>query len=563
MIRRIFRRHRGERRGHWLSASSPDRGATIPLVALALPVLILMTAFAVDLGRQRSSRRTMQARADAIALDMVRLADGRTELQITSDSATTVELQRSADRNSIPFANVTAVEWGTWEDGRTPEFIPTLDTGVPNAVMITASETVDYFFQPGTGSTTRSAVASQEKKAGFSIGSFAASVASGSSPLLNPLLGSALGLGALSYQGLAAVNLSFLDIATELGLASPEELFTSNVSALDLITASADILRRNDPSAAEVILLDQVIASPGAALLDGIDVQDVVEVHAGSEEAALGSEVNLLDFLGAAAFIANGASGLALPTITLGPPGFQIANGSLNLIQAPSTVYGPIGESTSTSQATALLTSSIGTLDLGNFATNTLDQIIPGTRSLLCGLLGLLLALCGNPSMAVTARLTVNVDLDLASATGTIADIRCAGADELDIDVAANLLRAAIGIQVELVANGSSIGTIPLSLINERPPANGTADFVIPPEAFDVYKAATPGVGSIMGNTTISGLGALGALLTPALNTLLNGVVTNLQAQLVDPVASLLGARLASADVAARAVDCRSVQLIG
>ncbi len=54
-----------------------DRGAVLPLVAIVLPVLILLTAFAVDLGRQRASRRTMQARADVIALDLARLMDGR------------------------------------------------------------------------------------------------------------------------------------------------------------------------------------------------------------------------------------------------------------------------------------------------------------------------------------------------------------------------------------------------------------------------------------------------------------------------------------------------------
>ena len=36
-----------------------------------------VVAFAVDLGIQRSNRRTMQARADIIALDLARLADGR------------------------------------------------------------------------------------------------------------------------------------------------------------------------------------------------------------------------------------------------------------------------------------------------------------------------------------------------------------------------------------------------------------------------------------------------------------------------------------------------------
>ena len=81
-----------------------DRGAVIPIVALALPVIMLMVAFAVDLGIQRSNRRTMQARADIIALDLGRLANGRTLYEILNDSSPSYfnALQGSADRNEVP-----------------------------------------------------------------------------------------------------------------------------------------------------------------------------------------------------------------------------------------------------------------------------------------------------------------------------------------------------------------------------------------------------------------------------------------------------------------------------
>src|SRR3546814_9745258 len=38
-----------------------------------MPVLILMTSFAVDLGRQRALRRDLQAAADVVSLDLVRI----------------------------------------------------------------------------------------------------------------------------------------------------------------------------------------------------------------------------------------------------------------------------------------------------------------------------------------------------------------------------------------------------------------------------------------------------------------------------------------------------------
>ena len=50
----------------------------LPMVAIMLTVLMGASAFAVDIGMQRVARRDMQALADAVALDVARLLDGRT-----------------------------------------------------------------------------------------------------------------------------------------------------------------------------------------------------------------------------------------------------------------------------------------------------------------------------------------------------------------------------------------------------------------------------------------------------------------------------------------------------
>ena len=60
-----------------------ERGATALIVALLMSlVLLIVSAFAIDLGMQRAGRRDMQALADLVALDMGRLIDGRTRAQI-------------------------------------------------------------------------------------------------------------------------------------------------------------------------------------------------------------------------------------------------------------------------------------------------------------------------------------------------------------------------------------------------------------------------------------------------------------------------------------------------
>ncbi len=79
-----------------------ERGTTIVLVAIVSIVLVTIAAFAVDLGMQRVARRDMQALADAVALDLARLVDGRTAQQIVAGSGTArpIETAKGSERGS-------------------------------------------------------------------------------------------------------------------------------------------------------------------------------------------------------------------------------------------------------------------------------------------------------------------------------------------------------------------------------------------------------------------------------------------------------------------------------
>ena len=86
----------------------------------------------------------MQARADIVSLDLVRLADGRTEDQITGFDASggttpalyAAYIQDSADRNGVEVTKL-VIEWGTWNG---TIFVPTVGNAVPDAVQVVASE---------------------------------------------------------------------------------------------------------------------------------------------------------------------------------------------------------------------------------------------------------------------------------------------------------------------------------------------------------------------------------------------------------------------------------------
>jgi hypothetical protein len=530
-----------------------DRGAVIPIVALLLPVLMVMTAMTVDLGRQRLLRRDLQADADVIALDLARLADGRTRLEIeeADPGAYLAYLNGSLQRNGVEQVASLAearqlVTFGTWDESRPQPWDPAGDP--PNAVRVTLDGVLDYYFQPGTGSSTRSAIALHPvvevdppavaaDTAGFSIGSYAAAVSSANSGMLNALIGDALGLGVLGYDGLATTQVSMEDVAAELGGLAPEELFGGGVSVEEVLRASAAILRRSNPSSVEATLLDGVVNSQtSAAILGGVAVSDALGVAAGGEDAAARSNVNLLDLLAASAFLATGSNGLDIPNVALGPAGMQL-QGALTLIQAPVTAYGPVGTSAGTSQMDATLVSTTGTVALGNFTSNTLDSVLPGSGSALCNLLGILPLLCGTSSHPVSAELVATVGLDLASATGTIDHILCTDAsDELGVAVASQLVTTALGVAVVLKSGSNVLGTVQLAASSSRPGSGGRVDFELPPDPFDVFRDPSPTSGELIGPAGLSGTGQLGPLLTATLQAQLNGLFTTAQNQIITPL---------------------------
>jgi uncharacterized membrane protein len=129
---------------HHLGSQERDRGAVLPIVALSLVVLMTMTAFSVDLGRQILRRRQAQTVADVVALDLARQLGGRTTSAIQSDPNWDQARINSANRNDFPPSGVTAV-LGRWnEDGST--FTPTSGSEVPTAVQVSAQDDVDFYF---------------------------------------------------------------------------------------------------------------------------------------------------------------------------------------------------------------------------------------------------------------------------------------------------------------------------------------------------------------------------------------------------------------------------------
>lgn len=480
-----------------MKVNGRDRGATLPIVAIALPVLMIMTAFAVDLGRQRSSRRTMQARADIVALDMVRLADGRSEYDILHDPGYGTYLQGSATRNEVEIGKL-VVEYGTWDP--TAGFIQTLDTGVPNAVQVVASEATDYFFQSGTGTVTRSAIATTEAAATGQIGSGLVNVDTSASATLDGVLRRAFGIssaaavGVLNYNGLAGVTVNLNALAAALGVGSPEELADAQVTARDLLLASATILRNQGDTAAADVFDWFGVAISGSTM---IDMGQLLQLQQGGPSGAVAGGIDAFGLLTGSAYVINGTNTISLPSVTTNIAGVTSTALSLNVIQAPIQWSGGVGAQVDTQQVGLNLTAQVdlpltvaGLTDVHLKGSIPVNVSVAGARGVIVdidcdSLPGLTLGADGRP-VAVQTGLDLDVwskvlfvDTRIAEVNSTAAIILTSGGNNVRFDHPTQFLPnigtggmvhgpgTTLGLAQALAVSGAQItalGVVPLDL---------------------------------------------------------------------------------------------------
>lgn len=464
------------------SPSDGERGAIVPMMAMLLVVLIPSTAIAVDLGMQRVVRRDLQALADVVALDLVRLVDGRAAAQITGGSnghpTLDTALGRSVARNDdvlgdpprvtvkLAFMDPTThrlvTEVGV--DGR-PVTKEALGVEVPTAIEVTAKGGVDFAFAPGRGDATRLAIAVPAPSACFRLGSFAVGVDLQDSNLLNALLpdliNNATFAGSLvGYQGLAAAEIDLMDLVgvSGLGVASPDELLGLDALTLgEFYAAVASALQANGGDTASVTLLQTL--GTKANLTRRIALRDLLDIESGNT-AALAASLNVLDLVVGAAYAANGTNSLSVPGLAAQVPGLTSLTASLFVGEAPKLACGAKGRAKAR-------TGQVGLELSGDLADVTTD--LNGTRSLTAALgpLGAVLGgvltgvsngvITGGP---ITARTHVSTEVHLARAEGLLTGIVCGdatstgNAEGIDVAVSASAL-SSMSAQMAVSITGS------------------------------------------------------------------------------------------------------------
>jgi hypothetical protein len=421
-------------------------------------------------------------------------------------------------------------------------------TGVPNAVRVTAKGTTDFAFAPGGQTTTRSAMATYSATAGFSIGSWLASVPAGGDGVLNALFGDAFHLNAVSYNGLVNGNVTLQQIGLNMPVTalSPTELLTTSVGIYDFMLAAIATFNAQGNSAA-VSALNQMILN--APLTGQVKLGEFIDVVSGAETAAATASLNFLQLLTASAFVLEKETGhaLSIPTTTISIPGVTSVTASVSVIEPQKYYFG-----TAPGPVPRIETAQI--------------------RLTVRPVLNLALGVPGVLSVNVNGALPL--DLTAAGATAELASINCAtpSITVASTTQAVNLNTAVsldLGVKV-LFLPTANLARLSIAAGAKTTPVNSTTTFNSPGE---FWPTMTKSVGSnALGlhgllNITSANLTALGAvdlsavagLVVPAVNTILGSLDT----ALVVPLTKVLGVKLAGADIAALAINCSGLRLAG
>lgn len=523
-----------------------ERGAVAIVVGAISLALIMIAAFAVDLGMQRVARRDMQALADIVALDLVRELDGtRTVAQLTPLMPDLAREAQERNESTVGETPALTVELGRLDDQG--EFVVLSGTAVPSAVRVTSATSVGFAFVPGSGAAVRSAVAGLEAGACFTIGSYAARLDTSTSPILGTLLGalgSNVALGVADYNGLVTTEVSLLDLlSAELAAGTLDELIEGSelIGLGDFYLAVAEVLEREGGSAAEVVLLEQLAASVGGFQLNAGDL-----LALGTDgSSGLDADLNLYDLVTASAAAATGNHAIEIPQlgVDLGP--VADVESSLSIIEALKPGCGRKNQPGASASSTQIA------LDLSASAA---DVTVPGL---------------------LRTNVSLSGSVGAASADGQLTDVRCDPAG-ITVAVSDGLIDVDLTLQVTVYAQVLFV-TIPVVTgpitIRGQKSSNGVAVIDIVDDDYETGTRVGNGSSGLPVLTVdTSGLHLIGlpvgVLLAPIINSLTSGLVNplvqSLDTALVGPLLNSLGLDLSGADVfAVRTPKCGEPALRG
>jgi uncharacterized membrane protein len=531
-----------------------EQGATLIITAITMVALLGAGAMGVDLGFSVYGSRQAQAMADTAALDVVQNI-GTADSQSTSGAVQTYlnNLLAGVDTDNGSNAGL-SVTPGWWLNGVfTAQTVSTgcagtvFSTTPPpcNAVQVSATQSVPQPFWGGfstlTGHSGQSTVAAWTPAAGFSIGSYLATINTQQSAVLNVLLG-ALGTSGnvtiLGYQGLANTYVTVSQLITASGgLLTNSNVMTASLPAQDWQTiwtaAVGNQVAQTNCTSSPLLCNAQTALSGlgfGTSLNGYAQLCQMVSINGSTcsngtlPTSALSANLNALQTLTTEAELANGNSALNVAS-ALNITGVASASLYLHFGQPPQLAYGPVGSYTSAAQCPA------PTGQTSTCATTT--QLWSDLQLTLQPIVGL-------PTQVL------DITLSGATGTATLSQVNCT--NNVLQTVKINVDTSAATGNVSL--NGANIATASVNGVTNKA---GTYS-VVPPNSTTVSGATNPrNFGTTTPSITVSGLGLVPSLVGTVLSTAQGAL---------GPVLQATGFSVGGAQVAATSADCDDVSIV-
>ncbi|WP_296224162.1 TadG family pilus assembly protein [Ralstonia sp. UBA689] len=555
------------------------RGAVSVLTAIFIATVGLAVLVSVDIGNLFFSQRALQRAADMAAMAAVQ------RLDLASAVPNPAQLAVQQNGLTLDSGNVNVV-YGVWDvsAGTAPTYFTAqaaIDDNT-NAARVTLKQNVPYFFSVGTRTLTATAIAKNTPIVGFSLGSGLLSLDNG---LLNQLLGALLhtnlNLSAVSYQGLATTSIRLGDLMIALNVGTIQELLALSPRLGDLYAAMLSVANQSAlagvywgaPGASNALSVGSDLNIPINIGDGGPGAPGLLELQAlvGNEQAALNTQLNVLNLLTTAAQIANGKSAVAIDALNLNLLGLGTVGLSLKIIEPPVIAIGPPGKYLSGPNAGQWRTQArTAQVALGLNVNVSVPYLVGVSLPVAVTVAGAQAhatrASCAVPRSSSTATISVQPQpASVCIAQKAYSDVMKSAfncSSESPAPLLSLLGLDAVSIKAN-ISQAPSAGwtdvTIAASQINQNPQTDTSGHS--PP------RAGTPGFFSSILNTnfnqlqlTLLGLplgDVVAALVAPILIT-----VGGLLDAILTPVLELLGIQLGYADVQLLSLDCDAVELV-
>ncbi len=623
MIHRLSRVCRSLVPAHLRHRFGAERGAVMVLAAVALVGVMASTAIAVDIGHATDFKKDLQGDADLAALDAIRAlsdrkGEGGLSLQVHTEKLAKESLKRNEFDTADP-GNTWSVVLGNISNLNSSRvFVPAANLSTANAVKVTLTGPIDWSFQPGGRTFTAEGIAEapvgppdclgpgcdpppcvgegcgpppcvgpscppcvgpscdpppqRAAVAGFSLGSYIARLDTGTakSKVLNHVLGGFLGgnlnLDLVSYQGLAAGEVTLRRLATALDLeaGTPDAVLGEQLTMLEFLQAAAEVMTTDgNTAAAQAALAGLVNLATSVNSNAQFQLGELITVAQGGESAALDTGINLFQLVSGSAQVADGDHFINIPMVGVTIPGLSSLTLKLQVIEAPQIAIGPARIATDGKGITRVKTAQIRAMinmDLINVS-----------------LLG------------VTARLKLPIYIEGGGAKADLRTMGCGPLRTATVGTTSQALYARVAEVGETDMKDISTSTTvisPVEMLNligvvrvtgSSTPYTSTQtsnvlSFQAPyPQTQTNGGSTTLGLSTILRNgltlnTQVLGLGVLinpllGGL-TATLTSALSSAFGALDAELIDPLLSSLGLSLGGADVTVFRHHCISRRLV-